>query len=81
MRESAIEKTLKLKQQYEDSKQAAVQELLKERSLLDTQVSELGYEVHTNGNSRRNGSKGQRRCKVCGDLGHDKRKCPQVKAA
>ncbi len=76
--ESAVEKALRLQQEFETTRQAGIDELLKARAEIDEKLALLGYAPSvpsTKPRATKAGAKAAEKvCKVCGEIGHDGRR-------
>jgi len=71
----AIEKVKKLREEYENAKQPAIEALLAQRKTIDEQLEELGYFCKSSDSRKR----APKKCRLCGNTGHTARTCPQAK--
>ena len=71
----AIEKVKKLREEYENAKQPAIEALLAQRKTIDEQLEELGYCAKSSDSRKR----APKKCRLCGNTGHTARTCPQAK--
>ena len=68
--EKTAEQALKLLGEFEAVRQKGIDELLKEREEIDGKLARLGYD----GTAARAGTKVQKPCSKCGEMGHEARK-------
>ena len=72
---NAIDEVKRLKEQYEQAKQPAIDALLAQRKAIDEQLEELGHSCKSPDARKR----APKKCRFCGNTGHTARTCPQAK--
>jgi DNA repair exonuclease SbcCD ATPase subunit len=68
-----VQKVLDLEKQFQEAKQVAIQDLLKQRQTIDEQLKVLGHDNTKKAPVVRQ-TDPNKKCPVCGETGHDARR-------
>jgi hypothetical protein len=70
---ASVQKVLDLEKQFQEAKQVAIQDLLKQRGVIEDQLKVLGHDTSKKPAPVKREQDPNKKCPVCSETGHDAR--------